>query len=380
MRNASAGSRSARQSNIELLRIFAMIAIIANHSVVHGHVLYPPDTISVNRLWFQLIQIPGFCGVDAFVLISGFFLVSARSLKTTRIVKLWAQIFFYSVLLYIVFVAAGAVPFSLRTLIARLTPVTSCRWWFASTYFVLYLLSPFLNRLLNAFDKKQYLGFLAMLFLLWCVIPTLEGTLFQSFELFQNNHLAWFVFLYALGAFLRRFPAETGQSGARLIALSVLCMLAVFLTAVVLDVLGRRNPVFAQHALFLADLQTIPSLISAVLLFLGFSRLDIGSRKAVNFLSSAMFGVYLIHDDTYVSPFLWERLFRSAAYAESPLFIPRSLLVIAAVFAVCTLIELARIRLIEKPCMPLIEGLARRIDRLGDALLSGRILGRFGRE
>lgn len=380
MHNTSAGNRSARQSNIELLRILAMLAIIANHSVVHGRVLYSPDTISVNRLWSQLIQIPGFCGVDAFVLISGFFLISARSLKTTRIVKLWAQIFFYSVLLYVVFVAVGAVPFSLRTLFARLTPVTSCRWWFASTYFVLYLLSPFLNRLLNAFDRKQYLGFLALLFLLWCVIPTFEGTLFQSIELFQNNHLVWFVFLYALGAFLRRFPAETGQSGVRLIALSVVCMLLVFLTAVVLDVLGRRNPVFAQHALFLADLQTIPSLISAVLLFLGISRLDIGSRKAVNFLSPAMFGVYLLHDDDFVRPFLWERLLRSAAYAESPLFIPRSLLVIAAVFTVCTLIELARIHLIEKPCMPLIEGIARRIDRLVDSLLSDKALGRFGRE
>ena len=346
-----------------------MLAIILNHSVVHGHVRFAADTLSVNRFWFQLIQIPGFPGVDAFVIISGYFLISARSVKSSRILKLWAQILFYSLLFFALPLAFGATGFSLRELVGRLLPVTSCHWWFASTYFVLYLLSPFLNQLLNAFDRRQFLGFLGLFFLLWCLIPTVEGNLLQSFAMFQDNHLLWFIFLYAVGAFLRRYPPRTSLSGGKLIGLSLLCMLLVFLSGIVLALLGTKKALFAQHALFLADLQMLPSLAAAVLLFLGFSRLDIGSSRLINLVSSAVFGVYLIHDDSLVRPFLWHTLFRSADFADSPVFIPRSLLVVAAVFIACTLIELARLYLVEKPCLPLIERIGARLDRAGEALL-----------
>ena len=369
MPKAEAGRRTARQSNIELLRILAMLAIILNHSIVHGQVRFPAEAITINRLWAQLIQIPGFPGVDAFVIISGYFLISARSVKSSRILKLWAQIFFYSILFFVLPLVFGAADFSLRELVTRLLPVTSCRWWFASTYFVLYLLSPFLNQLLNAFDRRQFLGFLGLFFLLWCLIPTVEGTLLQSFELFQDNHLMWFIFLYAVGAFLKRYPPRTGLSGAKLIGLAFLCMLLVFLSSVVLALLGTKKALFAQHALFLADLQMLPSLVAAVLLFLGFSRLDIGSSRLINLISSAVFGVYLIHDDSFVNPFLWKTVFRSADFADSPFFIPRSLLVVAAVFIGCALIELVRIHLIEKPCLPLLERIGSRIDRAREALL-----------
>ena len=151
--------------------------------------------------------------------------------------------------------------------------------------------------------------------------------------------------------------------------LSALCMLLVFLSSIVLALLGAKKALFAQHALFLADLQMLPSLAAAVLLFLGFSRLDIGSSRLINLVSSAVFGVYLIHDDSLVRPFLWHTLFRSADFADSPVFIPRSLLVVAAVFIACTLIELARLYLVEKPCLPLIERIGARLDRAGEALL-----------
>ena len=146
-------------------------------------------------------------------------------------------------------------------------------------------------------------------------------------------------------------------------------MLLVFLSSVVLALLGTKKALFAQHALFLADLQMLPSLVAAVLLFLGFSRLDIGSSGLINLVSSSVFGVYLIHDDGFVNPFLWKTVFRSADYADSPFFIPRSLLVVAAVFIGCTLIELVRIHLIEKPCLPLLERIGSRIDRAREALL-----------
>ena len=366
--------KKARQSNVELLRILAMLIIIGHHFALHGGLSGCTDVPFYNRIWIQFLLLGGKLGVSIFILISGYFLIQSHGLKAARLLKLWLQVFTWSIICYGVYLAlmhryTGENQFLVSDFVKCFFPLIFQSWWFASTYFVLYLLSPFLNQLLNAFDRRQFLGFLGLFFLLWCLIPTVEGNLLQSFAMFQDNHLLWFIFLYAVGAFLRRYPPRTSLSGGKLIGLSLLCMLLVFLSGIVLALLGTKKALFAQHALFLADLQMLPSLAAAVLLFLGFSRLELGSSRLINLVSSAVFGVYLIHDDSLVRPFLWHTLFRLADFADSPVFIPRSLLVVAAVFIACTLIELARLYLVEKPCLPLIERIGARLDRAGEALL-----------
>ena len=75
-----------------------------------------------------------------------------------------------------------------------------------------------------------------------------------------------------------------------------------------------------------------------------------------------IFGVYLIHDDNLVRPFLWETLFKDASYANSNLLILYSIAVIILVFIVCTLIELFRIYVIEKHYMKSGNDLADKIE------------------
>ena len=134
-----------RQSNFELLRILAMVIIIAHHFAFHSGFEFPNDRLSINRLWIQFILIGGKIGVNIFILISGYFLVLAKQRKTSKVLKLWGQLFFYSIIIYIVFVVSGEVAFDIKGLIKSLAPITFCQWWFASTYFVLYLLTPFIN-------------------------------------------------------------------------------------------------------------------------------------------------------------------------------------------------------------------------------------------
>lgn len=58
---------SVRQSNIELLRIIAMVMIVGHHFAVHGwEGGFPYPSISVNRLWIQFIQMGGKIGVNVF--------------------------------------------------------------------------------------------------------------------------------------------------------------------------------------------------------------------------------------------------------------------------------------------------------------------------
>ena len=363
MPNELTNRGNLRQSNIELLRIIAIIMIIAHHFAVHSGFDFPVNTISINRLWIQFIQIGGKIGVDIFVLISGFFLVSAPSIKTSKIIRLWGQVIFYSVIIFAVFTITGIETFGITDLIYHLAPITFSQWWFASTYFVLYLISPYINRLLRSFDQKQYIGFLLLLTVCWCIIPTLTGASFQS------NYLLWFVFLYSLAGYIKLFDFSTNLSGAKLILISAGCIILTFMSAVLVDLLGTTSPVFGENATFFYDMQKLPILLTSLLMFLGFLKLDIKPNKLINIIASVTFGVYLIHDDDYVRAFFWKTIFNNASYSLSFLLIPYSVFVIAIVFICCTIIELLRTYLIERRCMPIIDKIAAFIDNKKEKLV-----------
>lgn len=355
-------NENLRQSNIELLRIIAMFLIVGHHLAVHSGFVFSADTISVNQLWIQFIQIGGKISVNIFVLISGYFLITSKAFKVNKILKLWGQIFFYSITIFFVFIILGIEPFTIKGLIKHIAPITFSQWWFASTYFMLYLISPYLNILLRSFDKVDYLKFLLLLGLCWSIIPTITGSSFQS------NNLLWFIFLYSLAGYIRIFGLNTKCSGLKYILLAVIVTTATFLSAVVFDFLGTKNDFFALHATYFYGMQKLPVLVISLLMFIGFSKINITNNNLINVISSSTFGVYLIHECDYVRTFLWKTKFNVAAYVDSSNLIIYTLCVIVAVFIGCTIIELARLYLLEKRYMPVLDKFSEFIEKLIDVI------------
>ena len=65
-----------RASNIELLRIISMILIIMHHFSVHGCFPFTPD-LTFNKVFLQVFGLGGKAAVVAFVMITGYFMVSS---------------------------------------------------------------------------------------------------------------------------------------------------------------------------------------------------------------------------------------------------------------------------------------------------------------
>lgn len=348
-----------RQSNIELLRVIAMIFIIAHHFSVHGGFNFSADVTTVNSLWIQFIKIGGKIGVNIFVLISGYFLINTKTVKTSKAFKLWFQIFSYSVFIYMLFVLIGLEPFGKRNFIKQCLPITYSKWWFASTYFILYLLCPFINKLLVSLDKKSYLNLLIILGVCWCIIPTFTG------EAVQSNSLLWFVFLYALAGYIRLYSPKSENKGITYILLSFIIAIITWISYVLIIKFEIKTLTLDFYGM-----QQLPILVISVLLLLGFLKITVKPNNIINIISSATFGVYLIHDNGYVRPFIWKTVFKNAAYSESKYFIPYSIFVIAIVFVVCTIIELLRIYIFEKKYIKIIEFSANNFDALKEKMLS----------
>lgn len=82
-----------RSSNFEILRIIAMIMIVAHHFSVHGGFEMYISSLQLNTIFLQFLQFGGKIGVNIFVLISGYFLINTDNIKVKKIIKLWISNF-----------------------------------------------------------------------------------------------------------------------------------------------------------------------------------------------------------------------------------------------------------------------------------------------
>lgn len=345
-----------RNSSIEFLRILAMVMIVTCHFATHGGFSFDIQSLSIPRLWWSFIELGGNLGVNIFVLICGYFLVTnnGKTWDLKRILKFWGQVFGYSVAIYVVLCMIGAQDFEVVSCVKALFPITFNAWWFASTYFVLYLLHPFINTLLQKLDKKAYQGLIMMQLILWCVIPTFTASDYQS------NHLLWFITLYCVAGYVRIFGLNPRFTAKSYFGFFVLFSALRYLSCVILMVLGIKFPSAADHSLFFYKQQSVLTFLSALSLFMVFEKWEIGYVKWINTVASATFGVYLIHDSDVVRSLLWQQMLPNAQYQNSVLLIPYSILVAATVYVVCTLIDLLRQRIIEKPFLALIDRYSKK--------------------
>lgn len=327
--------RLTRNSSIELLRIISMIMITFHHFAYHGGFEWAENELTIPHYWYNFIVMGGKIGVDIFVLISGYFLINDKDslFNFKRILKFWGQVFFYSIAIYLLFGILGTSEISIKSLIKECFPITFGSWWFASTYFVLYLIHPFLNKLLDALDKKMYQAFLVMIVTCWSIIPTVTE---QECE---GNGLLWFITLYAIAAYARKFEFNKRYSAKHFFIVGVIFSILIYLSSVTF------------HSTYFYGQNKLPILVVSVSLFMAFASLKIKYNKWINVIASATFGVYLIHDNKMIRPFLWLKIFKNYQYQHTNRIILYSIIVVAIVYVVCTIIDLLRQMIFEKPYM-----------------------------
>ena len=85
-----------RQSNFEVLRIFAMLLIVLHHLCQHG-LWFPEGTALSKNVYISKFFYgwPGQLGNWLFILTSGYF-VSKSEFSWKKVFKIWFQIFFFS--------------------------------------------------------------------------------------------------------------------------------------------------------------------------------------------------------------------------------------------------------------------------------------------
>lgn len=255
-------------------------------------------------------------------------------------------------------------PHTLTKLIHESLPILFGGNWFVFCYIIFSLFIPFENLFLSYLTKGQYQAFLALFFLCYSVLLA-----FKIVTFFSNASILFFVFVYAIGGYLRLHGASLRTVGQhkRYLRCFLAMVLLVLASILALDAVGLllHKDGFLKGS---AHLTMILTISLAVSLFLYFLTRPYFFSAAINRIAGMVLGIYLIHDNQLMRTLIWDYIFPNLDYLHSSWYVLFYISKVLAVFAVCSAIELLRKRYVERPMAAVLDRRWPSLQRMAGAV------------
>lgn len=312
-----------RDSNMELLRITAMVFILMIHASYRA--LPFPDSAAIeahiSSSFLQILSRSTFImGVDLFVMLSGWFGIRPR---LSRLSELLFQILFFGVLcLAAAYVVTGSLPLSPSQCMLTVLMLNESSYWFIKCYLGLYLFSPILNAFVEHATKRQFTWVLCALF----GFQFAFGWVFEATSWIRAGYsLPSFMCLYLLARYMHVHQPRFTQLSRRT-DLAIYLGIVAFVT---LTAFTMRRYFNLGGVLFFYNSPT--TILAATHLLLFFSKLSFKS-KAVNWLAVSTLAIYLTHSSDFLACY-YDGAIRQWFYNETRMtFILYAFLLITGVF------------------------------------------------
>ena len=266
-----------RNYGIDLLRLISMFMVCVLHTIGQGGVLESCKEGTIEYAAYYLLGAACYCAVDVFALISGY-VATQRRRDHSRLVNMWLQVFFYSIVLTLILSAfsIGKRP-GMKEFAMDFFPVISKYYWYFTAYFALYFAMPVLNRFIFSADENTAKITLTLIFVVYTVI----GLIKDPFATDKGYSAIWLMVLYCAGGLAKQWLG---------------CLLTMWAVNI-----------FTNTGILLR--YSSPTvLLSALLLLVVFSRLEL-KGTVIRKLSPLAFGIYLFQGNRII----WNYVLKDSA-------------------------------------------------------------------
>lgn len=338
-----------RDSNYELLRIVSMIFIIIWHIIFHGDLLW--NTIGVSKFVLDFVLIFVVFHVNSFVLIMGYY-QSQTKFKLKKLIALLLEVAFYNFVINFILKETNLISYTNIEYINQISFYNLTAFWFFSCYIITYLLSPFLNKIIDKFDKTTLKKLIITLLIAFCLIPFFTGNLMYYSDGYGVAH---FILLYFIGAYINKYDINKTLFSDKNITQKRCILLVIFFASL----LFNFSLSYLQKYMVSLDSNILRDIankfgecilrynnplvmIQSVSIFILFGTFKFKS-KIINKVSSLTFGIYLIHENHYIRANIYKWIgldTGSIIYGKS--IILKVIILAILIFVVCAIIEWLR--------------------------------------
>ena len=272
-----------RKSNIELLRIIAMVMIVFHHYCVHGGFfdMFDFTHVSANMILIQFFSLGGKTGVNIFFLIMGYFMIR-KNMKVEKIWKLIYQIFTINIIVCIFLLLMGE-SYSKKDFLSIIPLIADVPISFIPNYVIVYLLSPIINKCLQSISQKEYEY---LLIVLLCYYSFLDSFLLQN----TFQYATWAFIMYSVGGYLNLYNFGNRKGchwGWISVIVIVICWIGMLGTDYLAMLRGKSTSTLWSN--IYTDANKITVFVLAVTIFLYFVSLDIKQSKLINSIGGELY-------------------------------------------------------------------------------------------
>lgn len=365
-----------RNSNIEVLRILAMLFIIMHHMISQGFSFSQNPEPSVNLAFLLAFNSLGNFGNKLFIIISGYFLYGSK-FSVKKIVSVWLELFIYSfgisLILFIFNVQIYGVAgngfcftrilekrdFRITELFFSALPFITGQNWFLTAYLIFLLFVPFLNVLVDNLDMRMHILLNVLCFFLFNAVQLIPFA-----DVYVINNYSSFFQMFFAGSFLKKYSNMFSSRCRKIMLCTGICLPVMYyvIRFAVFNHYGyyENVPSWVFNLVITAFAYDTIFIISSFMIFAGVLGLKERLNGFINLVASTTFGVYLFHDHNYFRRNIWFDFCHLQEHFESADFIAHMILCVLAVFCVCASVDFARKILLEPGCR-LVSGKVEKI-------------------
>ena len=337
-----------RSSNIEFLRILLIIMVIGLHynAASLGNAFQYTQTNGINVSLTHLIESFMIMSVDTFLIITGYFLSTKKTINKSKIIEIIILLLVLKLILYLIDVIFYGTKINLHNFIQELLSGN----WYITKYLILYMFSPYINKLLNSLNKKEYKTLIFITISIFLLLPFVLNILSTFFYVNgwapatdniddSGYTIVNFFVMYLIGAYLRKERIELKLKDSFLGYVG--CAIVVFLIYYIMTKIGYNN--IASMAFRYNNIFVV---LEAIFIFLFFNQLNISNNKIINTISSTTLSIFIIHTST---PFIkLYSILKVQKYCITKYLIPHFITTILILFILSLIIGLVTITILNK--------------------------------
>lgn len=334
-------SRESRNTGLDLMRLVCMIMVVSLHYFGEGGINSCDSVPFINRVIATSMVVICRGAVNCFYMNSGYFITEDINVAHSwqRTFKLYGQIWFYSVIVFIVSLVFGISEWSTVSAIRALLPIMGNQWWFITVFLLLSFLRPLIGKTITKLSNKE-LAFVIAVFLYFDAIQSVFGVnVFNE----MGNGLLHGVTMLLLGYGVQKITKlQLSKKNAILVYIA-----SVFVT-ISIHFLLKSYPLIPVDYWKQIMIYNSPLMICLALgLFCYFRTLKIDSSNISKIASSAL-AIYLIQDHSMMREALWLRVMKCDWFYESKFMVVHFLSSVILISVVGILMDKLRICLVKQ--------------------------------
>lgn len=329
-----------RSSNLELLRIVAMLGIVLSHYHFYLGNLIASNPTSSMSIYHYAIGMGGKIGINIFMLITGYFMC-LQDISLKKYLKLLLMVYFYNIIIQGSFMLFGDYPINSSTLLTMFFPFRKIHPdSFITDFLWFYLFIPFVSLLVKNMTRQQHLKLIVLSLIMFVGYNSIPG--FST----EISPVTWFAVIMLVASYVRIYdPAILKRNSFVWMGMSVFMILCAFASIIILGKIGYFPKRFTE------SLNSPLGFLIAFAVFMTFLTMKIPYNKWINLYGGAAFGVLLIHSNCWP---IRELIFKEIVdtqrfFIEGNMWIP--IVTCVSIYIVCGTIEILRQTFIEPPLL-----------------------------